>query len=121
MSAKELIAQYYRSLAAKDNSWQDIWAEDATFADASRTLDAKGKAAVIASFTPFLRGVESVAVKQMITEGDNVCAIVAYRYVNPRGAHLDQDVAEVWRVEGESLKNLVIYFDLTAYRSFIAG
>ena len=34
---------------------------------------------------------------------------------------MSQDVAEVWQVKDGKLTKLTIYFDLTAYRSFIRG
>jgi len=46
MSIKELIQSYYDSLNNKNNSWQEIWAEDAVFQDASGVLSARGKLAI---------------------------------------------------------------------------
>ncbi|MCL4530812.1 MAG: nuclear transport factor 2 family protein [Chloroflexi bacterium] len=105
----------------KDDHWQELYNDDAVFSDASQTLNAKGKAAVIQSFIPFLKGVDKVKVKQMITEGDDVCAIVSYDYINPKGARMNQDVAEVWKLKNGKLAKLTIYFDLIAYRDFMRG
>jgi len=121
MSTRGLVQNYYDSLNQKDDKWQELYSKDAVFSDASQTLNAKGKIAVIQSFTPFLKGVEEVKVKQMIVEGGNACAIVGYEYVNPRGEKMSQDVAEVWEVKNEQLTKLTIYFDLTAYRNFMRG
>jgi len=119
MSTKELIQSYYDSLDRKDSEWQELYANDAVFSDASQTLNANGKVAVTQSFTSFLKGVEKVTAKQMISEGDAACAIVGYVYVNPEGNKMSQDVAEVWEVRNGKLAKLTIYFDLTAYRSFM--
>ncbi len=119
MATRDLVQSYYDSLAHKDDKWQGMYVEEAFFADASLTLKAEGRPAVIQSFTPFLKTVEGVKVKQMIVEGNTACAIVAYVYVNPKGAKLNQDVAEVWEVKGEKLAKLIIYFDLTEYRAFM--
>ena len=119
MPTRELVQKYYDSLAHKDDRWQALYADDAEFSDASRTLDARGRAAVIQSFTPFLKGVASVQVKQLIVDGDDACAIVDYTYVNPKTATMQQDVAEVWHVRDGKLARLTIYFDLTAYRAFM--
>lgn len=121
MPTKELVQNYYRSLIQKDDHWQQMYSEDAVFSDASETLLAKGKAAVIQSFVPFLKGVVDVKIKQMIVEGERACAVIAYVYVNPKGEKLSQDVAEVWRVKNNQLAALTIYFDLTAYRNFMRG
>ena len=119
MSTKDLVQSYYDSLSRKDDKWQSLYSEDAVFYDASHTLDAKGKTAVIQSFVPFLKGVDELKVKHMIVEGGNACAIIGYVYVNSKGQRMSQDVAEVWRVDNGKLVELVIYFDLTAYRSFM--
>ncbi|MDE3057106.1 MAG: nuclear transport factor 2 family protein [Bacteroidota bacterium] len=121
MTTRELVQSYYDSLNQKDNRWQGMYSDDASFSDASQILNAKGKASVIQSFVPFLKGVAEVKVKQMIADGDSVCAIAAYKYVNPKGQTMNQDVAEVWEIRNEKLAKLIIYFDLIAYRNFMMG
>ncbi len=121
MSAQDVIKSYYESQNNKDNQWKDLWADDAVFSDASQTLLAKGKEAVIQSFTPFLKGVEKLRISQMIVEDGKVCSIISYTYVNANGEKMHQDVAEVAEVKGGKLARLTIYFDLTAYRSFMRG
>jgi ketosteroid isomerase-like protein len=121
MATRDLVQSYYGSLSQKNDTWQNLYANDAVFSDASQTLNAKGKAAVIQSFIPFLKGVEGVKVKQMIVEGEKACAVVAYDYVNPKGQKMQQDVAEVWETKDAKLAKLTIYFDLTAYRNFMRG
>ncbi len=121
MLPKELIQRYYTSLKRKDDLWKDMYSETAVFADPSHALYAKGRTEIIQSFVTFLKGVTDVNVKQWIVEDDSVCAIVGYEYVNPKGERMSQDVAEVWRVAADKLAELTIYFDLTAYRSFMRG
>lgn len=121
MSTKDLIQQYYDSLNQKNDKWKELWSDDAIFSDPSQTLNAKGKIAVIQSFTPFLMGVVHVNIKQLITDGNTVCAIAHYGYKNPKGERMSQDVAEVWEVKNGKLSQLIIYFDLTAYRNFMRG
>ncbi len=121
VSTRKLIEEYYESLNRKNGKWQELYTEDATFSDASQTLNANGRVAVIQSFIPFLKGVETVQVKQLIVEEDAACAIVGYAYINPKGNRMSQDVAEVWKVKGGKLARLTIYFDLHAYRSFMRG
>ena len=121
MNTRDIIQSYYKSLDKKDDTWKDLYSEDAVFSDAAQILSAKGKEAVIQSFTPFLKGVEGVKVRQLIAEGEDACAIVGYDYVNPKGKKMSQDVAELWKVRGNKLVKLTIYFDLTAYRSFMGS
>ncbi len=121
MSTRDLVQRYYDSLAAKTSDWQQLYADNATFSDASEVLRADGRQAVIESFTPFLKGVSRVQVKRMIVDGKVACAVVGYEYLNPKGQRMSQDVAEVWEVRDEKLTRLTIYLDLTAYRSFMRG
>src|SRR5438309_168486 len=106
MNPKELIQKYYESLNHKSEDWKDLWADDATFSDASQTLHAQGKEAVINSFTQFLNGVEKVAIKQLIEEDQSVCAVVSYVYHNAKGETMSQDDAEVWEVKDGKLSKL---------------
>jgi len=121
MSTQEVIKSYYESQNHKDEKWKDLWANDAVFSDASQTLLAKGKEAVIQSFTPFLKGVDALKISQMIVDDGKACSIISYIYVNPKGEKMHQDVAEVAEVKNDKLAKLTIYFDLTAYRRFMQG
>ena len=121
MSTRDVIQSYYDSLNKKNDKWQELYSEDAIFSDASQTLNAKGKAAIIQSFIPFLKGVEAVKIEQMIVEGEHACALVGYIYINPKGEKMSQDVAEVWEVKDGKLAKLTIYFDLTAFQNFMMG
>ena len=121
MDTRELITRYYASLNAKDDTWKSMWGEGAVFSDASSTLNAEGQQAVIASFEPFLRGVRAASIIDSIVDGLKACFVVRYTYVNQRSETLVQDVAEVWESDGEKLSRLTIYFDLTAYRTFMRG
>jgi ketosteroid isomerase-like protein len=121
MSTLDVIKSYYNSQSNKDDKWQDLWSDDAVFSDASQTLLAKGKEAVIQSFTPFLKGVAALKISQMIVEGPNACFIISYTYMNQKNESMNQDVAEVWEVKDGKLAKVTIYFDLTAYRRFMQG
>ncbi len=121
MSTVDVVTRYYGSQQNKDDKWKELWAEDAVFCDASRTLLAEGREAVIESFTPFLRGVAILEIAQRIVEGDQACSVIHYTYRNSNGETMSQDVAEVAQIRGTRLASLTIYFDLTAYRQFMRG
>jgi ketosteroid isomerase-like protein len=121
MTTQDVIKSFYESINDKDDKWKELWSEDAVFSDASQTLLAKGKEAVIQSFTPFMKGVVGLKVSEIIVEGENACFIISYIYVNSKKENLSQDVAEVWEVRDGKLAKLTIYFDLTVYRSFMGG
>ncbi len=119
MAIQEIVTAFYSSLAAKNDDWQKNLADDVVFRDASDRLHAEGKAAFIQSFTPFLRSVEKVWLKQLIVQDNDAAAVVSYDYVSPSGAKLHQDDAEIWKVADGKIKALTIYFDITEFRSFM--
>ncbi len=118
-ATQDAIDRFYRSIIDKNDDWKELWADDVVFRDASDTLHAEGRAAAIQSFTPFLKGVAKLEVRQRIVQGSNACYVVAYSYVNPKGENMQQDDAEVWEVRDGKLSKLTIYFDLTEYRNFM--
>ncbi len=119
MTVKEILQNFYESLAKKSSDWQKNLSEDVVFSDASQRLHAEGKDAFIQSFTGFLRSVETVRVKQFIIEGTHACAVVSYDYVSPKGNKLHQDDAEVWKIVDGKIEALTIYFDITEFRTFM--
>ena len=120
-STRDVIDSYYKSLSDHDLVWQELWAEEGIFTDSSETLHASGKDAILASFTPFLKGVKEISIARRIIEGDSACYIVRYVYINKNGESMEQQVAEVWRTMNGRLQELIIYFDLTRYRKFMFG
>jgi ketosteroid isomerase-like protein len=119
MPIKEIIQNFYEGLARKNSDWQINLSENVVFSDASKKLYAKGKDAFIQSFSSFLRATEKVQVKQLIAEEGDVCAVVSYDYVSPKGEKLHQDDAEVWKVVDGKIVLLTIYFDITEFRNFM--
>jgi hypothetical protein len=65
----EVIKSYYSSQSNQDDQWKDLWSDDGVFSDASQTLLANGKEAVIQAFTPFLKGVTALK----IAHGNSRC------------------------------------------------
>ena len=119
MTVKEILQNFYESLAKKNNDWQKNLSEDVVFSDASKWLHAEGKDAFIQSFTGFLRSVETVQVQQLIIEGTHACAVVSYDYISRKGNKLHQDDAEVWQIVDGKIVALTIYFDITEFRKFM--
>ena len=119
MTVNEIIQHFYDGLVQKNDTWQENLSERVVFSDASKRLHADGKEAFIQSFSTFLRAVENVHMKQLIVEGTNACAVVSYEYRSPSGTTLQQDDAEVWKVIDGKIVALTIYFDITAFQSFM--
>jgi ketosteroid isomerase-like protein len=119
VTAKKIIQHFYSSLSQKNDDWQKDLAVDVVFSDASQRLHAEGRQGFIQAFTPFLRSVETVQMKQIIVEGRDACAVVSYDYVSPSGGKLHQDDAEVWKIVDGKITALTIYFDITEFRHFM--
>lgn len=121
MTTQEVIKSFYESPSNEDDRWKGLWSDEAVFSGASQTLLAKGKDEVIQSFIPFIKGVAGLQISEIIAKGEKACFVISYTYVNSKKEYLKQDVAEVWNVRAGKLAKLTIYFDLTAYRSFMRG
>jgi ketosteroid isomerase-like protein len=121
MNTKDIVKRYYKSLEEKSDEWKDLYSDDAVFADASKILLAKGKEEVVQSLVPFLNGVDGVKIKELIIEENKACAIISYIYVNSNKERMNQDVAEILEVKNGKLNKQTIYFDLTAYRTFMSS
>src|SRR5207247_3666414 len=98
MTTQDVIQSFYRSISNKDDKWKELWSGDAVFSDASQTLLAKGKEAVIQSFTPFIKGVVGLKVSEIIVEGEKACFIMSYTYVNSEKERLNKNVDKNWKV-----------------------
>lgn len=119
MAPQQIVRKFYESVGQKTDAWQQDLAEDVVFADASGRLHAEGRAGFIQAFTPFIRSVERISLKQLIVEGPDACAVVSYDYLSPTGGRLHQDDAEVWKVVDGKIAALTIYFDITEFRAFM--
>ena len=83
MATRDIIRQFYESLASKTDAWQRDLADDVVFADASHQLHAEGREAFIQSFTGFLRAVERVQLRQLIVDGNtdaNIAVVECAQY-----------------------------------------
>jgi ketosteroid isomerase-like protein len=119
METRELVQNFYASLAARDTRWHDHLADAVDFSDASGRLRAQGREAFIQAFTSFVRSVRSIELRQLIVEGAAAAAVVGYNYRNPSGDVLHQEDAEVWKVEEGEVVSLTIYFDITEFQAFM--
>ncbi len=121
MSTKDIVQRYYKSLEEKSDEWKNLYSDDAVFSDASQSLVAKGKEEIVKSYVSFLNGIVGAKIKELIIEGNMACAIISYDYINSKKERMNQDVAEILEVKNNKLTKQTIYFDLTAYRTFMSS
>jgi ketosteroid isomerase-like protein len=119
MTTKETVRSFYNSAAKKNNNWQKHLAEKVTFSDADKNTYCEGKETFIKLFGNVLPTMNAIKVKQLIAEGNTVCAIVSYGYTNKKGETFNQDAAEIWKIKDGKLISLTIYLDMTALWKFL--
>ena len=115
MDTRDVVQSFYDGLGRRDGSWQQNLAPDVVFSDASGRLQASGREAFVKAFTPFLSSVRRVELRQLVVDGSAAAAVVGYDYVNPKGEHLHQDDAEVWRVENGQWVKDTLWGEPAAY------
>jgi ketosteroid isomerase-like protein len=88
-----------------------------TFASyTSPVKEAKGKATFLAATKRFYSSIGSVQVRELLVDGDRACALTRYEIRPPTGApSFTSDVAEIFRVKGDAITSLEIYFDSAPY------
>lgn len=112
MSARETIERYFDRLTHK-SGWEAFFADDMTFtsfASPNRRVD--GKAHYLEATKRFYSTIAGVEVRDLLVDGDRVCALTRYKLQPPNGGQAFQsDVAEIFSVKDAKISALGIYFD----------
>jgi ketosteroid isomerase-like protein len=117
MATNTTVQNYYDALAQRDG-WQSHIADDMAFTGPGSS--ANGKAAYVEVTSRFMRVVKTVAVKDLIIEGDKACAIARYDLESPKGYRWTCDVAEILSVKDGKIASSTIFFDTAGFREFMA-
>jgi len=119
MTTKELLDIYYEGFAEK-SGWEDVIADDFKFVsgDMTKTTPVIGKSAYIEVINRFSKLFKSMRIKEMIIEGESACVIGNYDYEFPGGKNINGDVSEIWKVKGDKLDSLTIFFDTLSFDKF---
>ena len=112
MTTKEILDIYYKGFAKKQG-WETVIADDFKFigGDMTKTDPVIGKQAYIEVIKRFSRLFQNMRPREMTIDGDRACVIENYDYVFPNGKAINGDVAAVWKVKGDKLEELRIFFD----------
>jgi ketosteroid isomerase-like protein len=116
MTTRATIERYFDRLASRGD-WESVFADEMTFASyTSPVKEAKGKATFLAATKRFYSSIGSVQVRELLVDGDRACALTRYEIRPPTGApSFTSDVAEIFRVKGDAITSLEIYFDSAPY------
>lgn len=118
MSTKSVIEQYFKAIHG--GGWEAFITDDFVFTNSNFDNVARGKAAYVEGAGRFFRATTSVAIRQLVIEGDTACALVRYQLRSPKGNTGVGDVAEILTVRGEKLSSSAIFFDTRAFDAFMA-
>src|SRR5262245_59404754 len=115
MTTKETVQGYLDALKQK-GAWQSFFADDVVFLSmTSPVRQVNGKAAFLESAKGFYGMIGSMAIKEVIADGERACALTHYQLRPPVGNPFDSDVAEIFTVKNGKITSFAIYFDLTPY------
>jgi ketosteroid isomerase-like protein len=111
MGTREIIQGYFAELQQRGR-WESFLADDLKFTSfTSPAKEVAGKAAYLDSTRRFFSMIQSVAVRDLIIEGEQACALTRYQLQAPSGTTFQSDVAELFRVRNGNIVALAIYFD----------
>jgi ketosteroid isomerase-like protein len=115
-ATRELLRRYYEGLLKRDG-WEQLLS-DGILLTGTVAKESRGRDAYINN--NFFKLVKGLRVKETIVEGGRGFALVNYDLVSPKGKVLSCDVAEFWKVQEGKLDSIAIYFDTSAFNSFMA-
>jgi len=115
MTAKETVRRYFDALEHKNN-WDSLLADDMSFTShTSPNKQLRGRDAFLQSTNRFYSMVRSLDVRELIGEGDHVCALTRYELQPPAGPAFTSDVAEIFVVKNDRIAEFDIVFDSAPY------
>src|SRR5262245_39305670 len=115
MTAKDTITSYFESLA-HGNGWQSLLSDGMTFTSfTSPVKQLAGKESYLQATRRFYSTIRSVHVRDLIADGNKVCALTHYELQPPGGDPFTSDVAELFTVNGGRIDSLAIYFDTAPF------
>jgi ketosteroid isomerase-like protein len=115
MTAKEIIQGYFRSLKEK-KGWESFLSDDMTFTSFTSPIkQVKGKEPYLDSTKRFYSMIVSLNVRDLIIEGEKVCALTRYELQSPKGNVFTSDVAEIFTIKNGKIDSFDIYFDSSPF------
>lgn len=115
MNTRETV-QHYFDLLSERGAWQTMLADDLEFS--MLTAPAKqvsGKPAYLDATRRFYASIGSLAVRELIVDGDRACGLTRYQIQTPTGDSFESYVAEFFTVRDGRITSLSICFDTAPY------
>lgn len=112
---REVIRGYFAALEKRDG-WQSFLADDLLFTSfTSPVKEVHGKDAYLEATKRFYAGVASLAVRDLMVDGEKAIALTRYELQRPGVEPFRSDVAEVFTVRGGRIASFGIYFDTAPF------
>jgi len=111
MTARDTVQHYFNSLERRQG-WEAFLSDDVIFTTfTSPVKQVKGRPAFLESTKRFYSMIAAVKVRDLLVDGDKVCALTSYSLRPPSGPEIKSDVAEVLQVHDGRITTFDIYFD----------
>ena len=117
MTTRATIEGYFNALQAGD-SWEVYLADEMVFTSYTSPIrEVAGRDAYLESTRGFFGMIESMAVRELIVDGDRAVALTRYQLRPPVGEAFSSDVVELFTIKGDKIATFSIVFDATPYPS----
>lgn len=111
MTTRDTIQAYFNSLKQK-KGWETFLSDDMTFTSHTSPIKrVAGRAAYLEATKRFYSMIAALEVKDLVVDGNKVCALTRYELQPPGGPAFESHVAEVFEVRNGMIGSLDIYFD----------
>lgn len=116
MSSKSTIQSFLDAVDRKAD-WASYLADNLVFTSATSPLrEITGKEASLTGLRRFYSMVSTMEVRDLIVDGEKVCALTRYTLQPPGGRPaFESDVAEIFSVRKDKIFSFAIYFDTAPY------
>jgi|SRR5476649_1120961 hypothetical protein len=112
-----VIQEYYDGLNQK-KGWEYLIDDHVIFTGPGQVTH--GKDDYVAANKRFLHVVKSLSVKELIIDGEKVCALIEYQLQSPKGNTTICEVAELLTIVGHLITSSKIFFDTSLFKNFMA-
>jgi ketosteroid isomerase-like protein len=115
MTTTDTIKGHFSHLTQRAG-WDSFLADDMVFTSFTAPIrQVTGRAAYLDSTKRFYSMIKALEVRNLIIDGDHVCALTRYELQPPAGPAFQSDVAEVFSIRAGKIVSFDIYFDTAPF------
>ena len=117
MKSSETVKAYFKAFEEKQG-WESFAADNISFEGPMPAVN--GKEQWVGMTNQFIMGVTSSSLDSTITEKDKVAVTATYKMAIPTGDTHTLKTMEIYTVENEKIKHILISFDTASFNEFMA-